>query len=403
MNIVAAPVNLEHNRKVAIVKNIAAYLLDTEYAYHPGLMGGNGSLVLFLAHYYMHIEQSEQYADRIAELLEKTIAQASIHETDTTLASGQSGIMWLLTHLVKAGLLDDDYLELAREAAPGIRSTLSADLEQGNADLLQGFIGSYLALNTIAPEPGMQQYLQQWCAMHKKQSAYGTYFPYTEQQIVNLGLAHGLPGIGLFLLHQDLETDTAQDIADYLYAVYKANETRIGDNTSIFPNSLDLSDHSYNEERSRYAWCYGDLGILYFMSRLCRQNNTPQNTELLQQLVARCNTRNKDNSYIITVEATETLDPGFCHGLSGIYYLQQKINENLSPELQLNTNAYWLNLLLEETEKWLRFASAHKDQLLQSRTQDHNGLLEGISGAGMVLLSDLTGDHSWAAALLLHP
>ncbi len=47
------------------------------------------------------------------------------------------------------------------------------------------------------------------------------YFPYTEQPVVNLGLAHGLPGIGLFLLEQGLETATATGLADYLNAVYK--------------------------------------------------------------------------------------------------------------------------------------------------------------------------------------
>ncbi len=161
-------VNPEYTRQLTTLKNMAAYLLDAEYAYHPGLMGGNGSLVLFLAHYYMHIDQDERYTDRIAELLEKTLAQASVHEADTTLASGQSGVVWLLTHLVKAGLLDEDYLELAAEAAASILPTLIPDLEQGNADLLQGFIGKYLALNTLAPVTGMPTQVQQWCAAHKR-------------------------------------------------------------------------------------------------------------------------------------------------------------------------------------------------------------------------------------------
>ncbi len=41
--------------------------------------------------------------------------------------------------------------------------------------------------------------------------------------------------------------------------------------------------------------------------------------------------------------------------------------------MQLSTNSYWKDLLLRETGRWLHFASAHKEQLLQSRTQDHNG------------------------------
>lgn len=395
-------INPEYTLQLNTVKNIAAYLLDIEYAHHPGLMGGNGSLILFLAYYYLYIEQEERYADRIAYLLEKALVQASLHEEDTTLASGQSGLIWLLAHLTDAGLLDEDYRALASDMAAPVRQSFTQDVAAGHADLLQGFLGKYLALRALGPEPGLQQQMLQWYNRNKQQAAYGCYYPYTDAQTINLGLAHGLPGMGSFLLHHQEEQGTAQELADYLYLLFKSNSARMEPNLSLFSNTADSRYHTYNESYSRYAWCYGDLGILYFMARLNKELDTEQNRELLHTLLQRCNSRNRHNSFISTVADTPLLDPAFCHGLSGIYYLQQKINTLLPATLQLNTNHYWQQLLLSETQSWLQFAAQAGDQLQQSRTQDHHGMLEGISGTGLVLLSELTGQHAWSSSLLLH-
>lgn len=399
------PIAAETREKILmLLGDILKVYMEQSYDDLPGLLFGNSGITLFLAYYSKHIKQDDIIDNRIEELIYKICAQCNAYPVPSFFGTGIAGIGWHFKQLIQIGLLDSEHTSLVDNMSTHIAPDIEELLDTCNLDALYGFAGHYLFLsvhNRI--DKKTQEKIDQFFTSDNlfKRIQISSIANNNDGKI-NLGLAHGLASVGLLLTVKTQLPDHALKEIVELYTAIAQQVKQAGNKAypSIFPNSIRteaLASVSY--AGSRYAWCYGDLGILYFFAKLNKRYKYAEIDKVLHQLVATSNKRNIENAAVAYIAEIGCYDIGFCHGLSGIFYLQYKINRLLPEKLHLQTNEYWLQLLLTHLENSL----CNNSYLARDvdKKYDSLSLLEGLSGAGLALISYLTGDTSWDSCLML--
>ena len=182
---------------------------------------------------------------------------------------------------------------------------------------------------------------------------------------INLGLAHGIPGVIAILaryIAAGVETDRAGALLDgavtYLRSVASPNPT------SRYPRWLPPQQPG---AINRVAWCYGDLGVavalLSAATATGRHDWRDEAIALARSMAAR------------PPEESQVVDAGLCHGAAGVAHLLNRFSQATGdPELA------------RAADGW--FARA----LAMPRTDTVAGFPDGIPVDGVV---------SWARADLL--
>jgi lantibiotic modifying enzyme len=146
---------------------------------------------------------------------------------------------------------------------------------------------------------------------------------------------------------------------------------------------------------SRLAWCYGDLGIAMslWQAGIALQNEAWKNKALEILLFAAEKRRDLQQNWV--------KDAGLCHGTAGIAHIFYRMWWNTHiPEFK-NAANYWMNETLKMatfTDGLAGFKTWHgKEGWVNSC-----GLLEGISGIGLALLTYYYEiEPTWDECLLL--
>lgn len=185
----------------------------------------------------------------------------------------------------------------------------------------------------------------------------------------DLGIAHGLPGIIIYLC--DLfKLNAKSEIAYYIEAlVNKVQSTcRVG----------AISCHSYScnlSINSRLGWCYGDISVAISLIRagyiLKRDDILNNANSLINHSVNR------------TVLNSGVVDGCLCHGSLGLSHLFQYCYLVTS-----NTNSQLAAV------KWLRYF-IHHQYILENCGFSSLGFLEGIIGAAHAALSSITNEFPY--------
>jgi hypothetical protein len=162
-----------------------------------------------------------------------------------------------------------------------------------------------------------------------------------------------------------------------------------------------------NTSHSRLAWCYGDLGIaysfLYASNVLKNQSIKPKYHEMLSLILQ----RELPDSGLVHFHNYSFFDTGFCHGLSGIYYILFKMNEMEPNSFLKNKIKYWEDELLKNLSIQL---SIEGDILFPETRQGTNEtykietetMLNGLCGVGLVLLTMKYKKADWSDFFLLY-
>jgi hypothetical protein len=149
--------------------------------------------------------------------------------------------------------------------------------------------------------------------------------------------------------------------------------------------------------KSRLAWCYGDLGIAsaLYQAGIALKEKTWINKALDIILFAATQRRNLKDNYVI--------DAGLCHGTTGIGHIFYRMWWNTKmPEFKDAAN-YWFNQTLtmitsKDGLSNFKIYDMQNEKLLIT----HYGLLGGVSGLGLALLTYYYGEEpEWDECLLL--
>lgn len=385
-----------NSQVLSLLRQTVNRIHHKSYEELPCLMSGNGSLILFLAYYYCKVEQDEKVHKSIERLLALMLQQTETLPLTSSLASGYSGIGWLLLELQLLGMLEhvDDIVSPIVEI---ILLDAENDIATGNYDFLYGLPGKYLFLRKVIDTSDLHAAIK--CDLESKTVVD---FEHLRSSVnsdnLNMGLAHGIPGVGLFLTQLEILPQKLWEEIIEILRVHCLEKT--GKTHSIFANEISLCQQLPPSE-SRFAWCYGDLGVLYAVHKMNSFYPSSVLNEVQQKTFSACLERTINNAHVNCLSTDGLLDIGFCHGLSGIYHLQRKINcvRSVAQQCELLPEATWRTGLLNSWQLMLDTMDCIPPSI--NATHDHFGLLEGICGAGLVGISSITGDSHWDECLML--
>lgn len=371
-----------------LLQKLKDIFLKYSYDNAPGLLVGNGGIVLFLAHYYKYVEQDKMIFERIEFLLENSLSYFFKYKIDDNISIGTSGLIWLINHLISLEILESDSLEIAELLSDKLFATASKDIDDLKIDFISGFTGKFEALKILNKTEELQIIKNQINNLCRDFYFSNFSILIEKNKFIDLGFAHGLPNFILFIAANNINNQIIDKYFDLILKTYNAK--------SIFNSNIPIRilNPTQNdvEFSNRFGWCYGDLGIIYSMVRLLKLNNYKKALSIFDFLKRNVNNINLESSGVNYFNSINCFDIGFCHGLSGIYHLLKEVNLIMKSQVVENLS-YWENLLVDNIGKMINVVELSGSASYQN--QDILGLLNGLSGAGLVLLTKSSKDSSW--------
>jgi lantibiotic biosynthesis protein len=325
-------------------------------------------------------------------------------ETPTnTFCAGTIGNIWLLEYFYKEDIIDNLLIEYKTIVNTSYYNWGKAFIENKNYDFLHGLLGLIYSGNycNVIDDTMISDFINE---MLKDLKSDGEIAYFTDwmsakteglnhQEKVNFGLSHGLPSAIVILININSTDNKYKKVAIQLA------EFIIKYKKKYFSNSLYntiLNDRKNDDENSRLAWCYGDIGIALSLWQLGKKLNLDKyKNESISIMKHSCLRKNLEENLIY--------DAGLCHGSSGIaeifliFYRETKLKE-----FKIAAD-YWIKQTLDMAKHkdglagYLTYLKYTPDKYIKDF-----GFLEGISGIGLSLLSSINDKSSnWNQCLLM--
>lgn len=385
--------------------DIYKYIIESEQNTEINLMGGLSGEILFLAYYSRHFKNVEAL-ESISPRLEFIFDKINSGENYPTFASGLCGVNWTVEHLSKNNFIQFDTNDLYETSDEFLYEWMINFMLNHNYDFLHGALGiaNYFAnRNTFKTNSFVNKFISMLednsdkddntDMIGFKSTIYSTGEPFSAY---NFGLSHGMASIVYFLNKcnkLDLnDNDKSNQMLKRVLSFFNHHKNDITQYNSFYPTWIGESNKVYN---ARIAWCYGDIGISSVFSNLAVADSSVDYAALSNALL--------NNSLSKTDPEKETIiDAAICHGSSGLALLYKDAYDRTSNNSYLKSSEYWLNHCLNEN-KYSDGACGYKSYMgLKKGWSVESGLLEGISGIGLVLLSILDKENdNWKECLML--
>ncbi|PTX63624.1 lanthionine synthetase-like protein [Kordia periserrulae] len=369
-------------------------------------------IIVFTAMYHHHFgnEQSKIALEDQVETFEEALNNYAVdNPAKQTLVSGYLSF-GLVYHFLKkyAKMEASPYFE---ENLDDIAfAALEFQLDIGNLDFLYGATGilhymlRYTKDKNIVNK-AISLYLThlQKTKLHLKGGIAWEdyYFRHREDKIgINLGLAHGVPGILKVLLSIYAYAEHAQQkdgIKKIIQGVVSFLKNVVFKQHEIAYSYFYIPDVEQDSSTvdTRLGWCYGDLSnalILYQAGKIIEDDAMIQfANEILQKTCKR-----KLQS------STKIRDAGLCHGTVGLQHMYQIAYNYTQTTDFLDASQHWLQETFEQCSSFVNEGAYKKFNPIEKKYEVDNGFLEGAAGIGLSLITLLTGDNSWNELLLLN-
>lgn len=363
------------------------------YPKEYGLFCGKGGLVLFLYYYYTYTANNK-YKNRAEELLEEIFGDINKDkQLDITYAEGITGIYNMLYHLKLENIPTNFILEHDDKLEDIIFQACIYSINSRNFDFLYGSAGwlwslfiKYQIRPTQTTYIRILQIIDNIYIQMKKNKDLFAYWN-REEGVLNLGMAHGIASwisILSSLWMIGIKSKAIVYILNLLVEYYTPFIDIYG-SKSIFPCDYNINeDIRENDIFSRLGWCYGDITCLISLLKFCIITNNKSLSDKLKYRLLNETIFRKD------LQDNRIFDASICHGSAGIAYLYNTIyNYHVNSDLY-KSSMFWY-------EKTIDFSSENKDcagykMYYKTSTgefayRNDMGLLEGIAGIGLSLLS----------------
>ncbi|MBV6484218.1 MAG: hypothetical protein KFKLKKLM_00710 [Flavobacteriales bacterium] len=369
------------------------------------LMGNEIGSIFFL-HQLSKIDNSKEILITLNSKIESTFSKIN-NINHTTFSSGLSGIGWAYNYLFKHNVLNEDIESFLLQIDEIVENSVDKLFMLNDYDFLHGVIGqsvyllernNYKLLSKIINEIDNNAI--------KNENGYCWISDFiidddmNSKKVYNISLSHGNSAIIVFL-SKFLEIES-EDISSINKAKKILKEAvkfilscKMNNKDSIFPSICEVKNNGETRS-SRLAWCYGDLGIgiaLWQAGEILRDD------DIKKEAIITClhSTKRK------TKEKTMIIDAGICHGTSGVAHIFNKMYYYTGKEEFKKAANYWI----EETLNMATFKDglagykSYQSEIMGGWKNDY-GLLEGVAGIGLVLLSHISDEKpTWDRCLLL--
>ncbi len=395
--------NIDKGRIEKLLKKADA-IVSNQKLFTPSLYISDLGRVLYFAYRYKQCN-NEEYLKEAKSLLEIVVDNSGDHVLDASLSNGLTGFCWLFKHLISMGILSSNELDSIEHVLPYIEQSLYQDYKNGNYDYIHGAMGkiacltAYKSKHENVSKANIFDFFKQ--LVQEDQHGY-CWSDSDKKDLINLGYAHGMPSIIVFLIiylyKEDKECpEIIEKAIDWM--ITQKNNSGI----SSFPHNSDQKNSD-----SRLAWCYGDLGIAYMFLIAAEAYNNNYWHKIGVEIIEKASERNLENSGVNYIEEGKFFDTGFCHGTAGITYLFFKLYKKTKNDNAKRACNYWLNESIINLEKHLLcFNQLPKQDFAEENSEDeilypYLGLLEGIMGSALVLNTFLGEDlDGWNDLFLL--
>lgn len=350
-----------------------------------------------------HLETSRAYA-RSGVLQARTASNAP-----ASLYSGVAGIGWVCQHVG---------LDVIGEGKEGLRAldkflleSVSRDLPyRPRFDLISGLAGVGMYFLKRLPRPdaveGVRWIVRQ-LQRSKRLDERGSYWVTEPEWLlardrakyangrIDLGVAHGVPGIVGFLAHAASCPEVATEAwpllrstVDWLIA-QEFPELRKG----LLPPWIALAD-SAPVSTARLAWCYGGLGVALPM--------WSAGAVLLDPEAQRWAVEMAEMNLLRDAAEDGVIDACLCHGSAGILHACTVLEKHVGDGRFAAHAQRWLARTFAMRDPARGLAGFPYHNTGDIGVQDDSTFLTGVAGVGLALLAFLSSeDSSWDRLLLM--
>ena len=354
-----------------------------------GIYDGICGIILFLF-YYSQYTKEKKYRKLAEELSEEMLCK--IFNNIPTYSSGLAGILYLFIYLHEHKFIDINIEEYSKEITAFLNKNIDDYIKNNKYDFMHGALGIGLYFLKANKSPKsiytLIDYLYHSAEKDKEQKIFKWESIIDYKKGIsgyNISLSHGLSSIIIFLcrsidygFHSEKAILTLTGAINYILS----QEYKEKDGLSLFPSQS--TENETEKKYSRLAWCYGDLGIgislLY--AGITTQNREWENKGMY--ILER-------STFRTSLSKNSVIDAGICHGSAGISMIYNRLYINTHKECFHMAYNYWINITLQMSH-FQDGLAGYKSFYPQGWLQDYS-LLTGISGIGLVLLSNLYQDR----------
>jgi lantibiotic modifying enzyme len=372
------------------------------------LAQGSVGLALFYA-YLSKTSQSSLFAEEALRYLNHSVDVACACDVSASLFNGLIGVAWVMNHL--SGFLFDPDENSCKSIDQLLWKILKKRQWDDVYDLISGLVGlgvySLDRLPSVQAKANLERVIDHLEAMADITNGFVTWHTAPEfliqwqrelcpQGHYNLGLAHGIPGVIAFLARAHAAGIRRRQVRRLYKGAVKwllAQRLEEGE-VSCFSHWIGPD---VVRGVPRLAWCYGDVGLgaaLLFASRYMKDGELER---IAIDVLARSTKRKFSESRVT--------DADLCHGATGIAHIFHRVYQATKMKIFLEASLYWFEqaLNLRVPEKGVAgFSIVKSDAEGNTIYQPEVGLLSGVAGIGLALLSAATGiEPSWDRVMLI--
>ena len=376
------------------------------------LLSGLPSITILLLDYYTKFP-SINLKLKIKEYVIKSIDIIEVQDKIfPSYCAGLAGYGFFLLKLKQTDILSEDIEilnqidEISNQIDEILEEQIDIDFLDDNFDILHGVLGVglyFLERDKLSFVDKIVDKLVETSFSKEDQIYWKKYDKFKAvDSIIDMGNAHGNSSIIYFLskiLSKNPKNEQVKELIKKSINFYLNNCQELNDEIySYFPHQIITKefDEGINKPgNSRFAWCYGDLGVL---------NTLLMSSKLIEDDKMYLNILDKLKNIANRKYETEvfTIDAGFCHGSSGIAIIFNKIHKLTGIKTFSKESEYWVNITLGEKNKSnnsiknLGYSFPINDNKNHSLT-----LLEGLAGLLFCYLNFLYDDMPFTEETLL--
>lgn len=201
----------------------------------------------------------------------------------------------------------------------------------------------------------------------------------------DVGFAHGNAGVVAFLARATSEgvagaEPLLRDALRWLLAQRAPHD----DGEGLFPGVVSLDGE---REHARMAWCYGDPGVALALLAAGRALGDDGLVDTAREVALGCVGR---------VDTSHIVDATLCHGTAGAGHVFNRLGQALGEERLVDLARFWFVRALDERGPHGIVAGFVGRVLPGTTTQIPTyGLVEGVAGTALALLTAATGADPW--------